>query len=393
MRGWGAALVLLLLAAPAAAQHRSSSELAQAKEYFRAGASAYEMGDYLAAIQALAAAYRVTPLPAIAFSLAQAERRQYFASRDRAHLDRAIELYRIYLSQVATGGRRADATDALAQLEPLAALSPASSQTSPAAVDKTRLMISSPVRGAVVALDGSESMEAPVIREVTPGMHRLRVSAPGYFDLERDVEAVAGELIPVEVPLRERPATVSIRSDPEAELHVDGTFAGRVSTERRLELGSGSHVFSFARTGYEVKRVHAELPPGTARRIDASLLATPQRRAAIVLFVIGGSALGAGAVLTGLAIEREDAAQQLEDRRTRANITPAELSDYSQAKRQRDRLRIAAGATFAVSLASAVTGLFLYAFDEPDLREPAAGPELRLTAAGPDLTVTGRFRF
>ena len=73
--------VLAFLLAPSVAR---ADDLADAKNYFKAGASAYAAGDYLAAIQALDAAYRLTPLPAIAFSLAQAERRQYFASREPA---------------------------------------------------------------------------------------------------------------------------------------------------------------------------------------------------------------------------------------------------------------------------------------------------------------------
>src|SRR6187399_1040248 len=106
-RSFAVVLVLASLAAPARADTMSD-----AKNFFKAGAAAYTAGDYLAAIQALDAAYRLTPLPGVAFSLAQAERRQYFVSREPAHLVRAIELYRVYLKQVASGGRRADATDA-----------------------------------------------------------------------------------------------------------------------------------------------------------------------------------------------------------------------------------------------------------------------------------------
>ena len=65
-RWWGAAALsalLVCLAAPVAAQE--PSQLERAKASFKAGANAYAAGDYLAAIQALEAAYELTPLPAI----------------------------------------------------------------------------------------------------------------------------------------------------------------------------------------------------------------------------------------------------------------------------------------------------------------------------------------
>src|SRR5688500_17158460 len=158
--------------------------VAQAKASFKAGAAAYELGDYLAAIQALEAAYRLTPLPAIAFSLAQAERRQYLIGRDAAHLSRAIALYRGYLRDVGSGGRRTDALEALGQLEPMAATTgvivpPALGTGGPptASVPQTRLMISCDAPGAQISLDGARTAPAPLIAQVAPGTHGVEVGA------------------------------------------------------------------------------------------------------------------------------------------------------------------------------------------------------------------------
>src|SRR3954454_18903721 len=81
------------------------SDLERAKESFKAGATAYAAGDYLAAIQALDAAYQLEPLPAIAFSLGQAHRRQYFVDHDPEHLDRSIALFRQYVELAPSGSR------------------------------------------------------------------------------------------------------------------------------------------------------------------------------------------------------------------------------------------------------------------------------------------------
>src|SRR6478609_7846614 len=144
------------------------SDLERAKESFRAGATAYAAGDYLAAIQALDAAYQLTPLPAIAFSLAQAHRRQYFVDHAREHLQRSIALFRQYVELAPTGARRADALDALSQLEPLAAAhpkTPQSGENSAEAVRRTRVLVTTDAPGAQLALDDTSAVPSPLIRE------------------------------------------------------------------------------------------------------------------------------------------------------------------------------------------------------------------------------------
>jgi tetratricopeptide (TPR) repeat protein len=384
----------------AAAQEPASRDLAKAKSFFSAGAAAYEMGDYAAAIQALEAAYELTPLPAVAFSLAQAERRQYFVSHERARLERAIELYRTYLRAVETGGRRADATDALGQLEPLAALSAPSDDTSAesaeAARERTRLMITCAVPSAQVALDAAAPVAIPLIARVAPGTHRIVVSAPGYFPTERSVEAVPGELLPLEVSLREQPASVTVTASPESDLHVDGTFMGRAGSRRRFELSRGEHQLTLSKTGHEIARVKAELAPGEAREIAVDLATTTQRKWSIAMFVASGGALLVSGALTGIALDRERSAREIELERRMGNITPAQLSEYDETKRDRNRLRGVAATGFAVSLAGAVTGLLLYLLDEPDLREPRDAPALRVDVpvpGSPAASLTGAMRF
>jgi len=362
-----------------------SRDVERAKEYFRAGGAAYAAGDYLAAIQALESAYAITPLPAIAFSLAQAERRQYFASREPARLKRSIELFRLYLDQVKSGGRRADATDALAQLETLAATegqvggrrpsggrADASAGTSAPArkqIEKTRLMVSCEATRATISLDGGKPVRSPLIAEVTPGKHALTVSAPGFFTETRSASAVAGSLVPVEVRLRERPAMVLVRGQADADLYVDGAFAGRIGAGRHVELVSGPHLLSVAQNGRQVVRVETELGPGERRAIDAKLEWTGERRAAMALFVTSAAALGGGMFLTALAIREENQAEGILGRKASSNISPADLSDYDDAIRARDQFRTAAVASFAASAGALVTGAVLFAFDKPDLKD------------------------
>ncbi len=365
-----AGMLSVLSPALAFAQGR---DVDRAKEYFRAGAAAYAAGDYLAAIQALESAYAITPLPAIAFSLAQAERRQYFASREPARLRRAIELFRLYLEQVKSGGRRADATDALAQLEMLAVTGgKRSGETGVLARQesaKTRLMVSCEAPKATISLDGAKPVPSPLIAEVKPGKHTLTVSAPGFFTDTRSASAIAGSLVPVEVRLRERPAIIFVRGQSDADLYVDGSFAGRIGSGRRLELASGSHLVSVAKNGRKVVRVETELGPGETRTVAAKLEWTGERRASMALFVTSAAAFGGGMFLSALAIREENRAEGILGRRTSSNISPADLADYEDAIRVRGQFRAAAVASFAASAGALVTGAVLYAFDKPDLKE------------------------
>src|SRR5436305_266246 len=83
----------------------------KAEQYFHAGAEAFKQQRFSAAAEAFEAAYKEEHLPEIAFSTAQAYRRQYFISPKLAFAQRAVELYRVYLDAVKSGGRIGDASD------------------------------------------------------------------------------------------------------------------------------------------------------------------------------------------------------------------------------------------------------------------------------------------
>ena len=208
-----------------------------------------------------------------------------------------------------------------------------------------------------------------MIAEVTPGKHALTVSAPGFFTETRSARAIAGSLVPVEVRLRARPAIVLVRGQADADLYVDGAFAGRIGTGRRLELVSGPHLLSVARNGRKVVRVETELGPGERRAIDAKLDWTGERRAAMALFVTSAAALGGGMLLTALAIREENQAEGILGRKASSNISSADLRDYDDAISARDQFRTAAVASFAASAGALVTGAVLFVFDKPDLKE------------------------
>jgi tetratricopeptide (TPR) repeat protein len=362
----------LLALLPARALAQTAQELERAKASFKAGATAYAAGEYLAAIQALDAAYALTPVAAIAFSLAQAERRQYFASHERVYLDRAITLFRRYVDQVPTGGRRADALEALSQLEPLAAVS--AGATSRAAPDgdtnrRTRLMITSEAPGARLSLDGGPPAPSPLIREVPPGQHKVEVSADGFFPDQRQVTAIQGELIPEAVSLRERPSKLTLSIPSSAEVFIDGSFATRGGDHLSMELPSGTHRMAIAEPGHRVLLRTLELERGQSQDLQVTLERTPQRKAAVVLLLSGAAAFGTGVVLGALAIHAEDRAQDFLTKQAQGNVSSGDLSSYESSVTERNRYRVATGISLAASAGLFITSLFLYELDHPSAEQ------------------------
>ena len=347
-----------------------ASDLARAKESFKAGATAYAAGDYLAAIQALDAAYQLTPLPAIGFSLGQAERRQYFVDHGRSHLERAITLFRQYIEGSPGGSRRADALDALSQLEPLSAAQPQS--TAPIghraddAVRRTRVLITSDAPGARIVLDGSVASASPLIREVEPGKHRVQVEAPGFYPTQREVTAITGELLLTQMALRERPSTLALWTSPDADIYVDGGFVSAGGGGVILQLGSGKHRIAVGQKGYRVAVRDVTLLRGKAQTLRVELEQTPQRMTSEGLFIAGGAALGSSLIFSALAIQSEGKAESFLARQAHGNVSSSELYRYGTTIIDRDRYRIATSASLAASAGLFITGLFLHELDQPN---------------------------
>ena len=114
MSRWLAVAVLVALATTARADDR---DRAVAEGFFRSGAKAYGAQSFETAALQFEQAYVILPLPEIAFSAAQAYRRAYRVVQKPQFVRRAVELYKVYLTQVKAGGRVGDAADGLGEME------------------------------------------------------------------------------------------------------------------------------------------------------------------------------------------------------------------------------------------------------------------------------------
>jgi hypothetical protein len=289
---------------------------------------------------------------------------------------------------VTSGGGRADADDAVALVERLAAL--ASAAPAAAAAEATRparLMITADAPGTRLALDGAAPVASPLIREVAPGQHRIEAAAEGFFSEQREVTAVAGELIPAVLVLRERLGAVTVTAPAGAEVYLDGVFRRRGGAPLTVELPSGPHRLTVAERGHRLSSRVLAVERGRGQDVTVSLSPTPQRRVARLLLLGSAVPLAAGLALGLAAKLEEDRAQDVLARRAQGNLSSGDLGRYQDAVAARNHFRTAAIGSLAVTGAGLLAALALHLVDYPDPEAiHATGPlalvKLRL-APGP----------
>ena len=99
--------------------------------------------------------------------------------------------------------------------------------------------------------------------------HRIRYARPGYAPLEIEVTPSPGERRTVTLALDPAFGTVSVRSDPEAEVVVDGRSMGH--TPKRLRLRTVVQTIRLIRDGYRTETRTVTPDPDRTRHIEVTL--------------------------------------------------------------------------------------------------------------------------
>ena len=368
---------LMLWLGASAAGATDPSQLEQARAYFNVGVRAYDAGQYADAVQALQQAYKLTPRDGLLFSLAQAHRKQYFVGKKPDDLRAAIKYYRDYVGRVTRGGRVSEAADALAELEPLTAKlesEPSAPAPVPEAKPVTQIMISSQARGVRVFLDGHPAGKLPFVSDIEPGQHHLRLSAPGYQDYTRDIRVLPGSIVPLDVPLADEPARLSVRAPSGARISVDGGEIGTAPLAA-IRLAPGRHFIAVTANGRDPFARTLELGRGRSVAVEARLTTSTQRTVSWVLIGAGASGLVVSGVLALGAYRKQNDAQSILDRRTTENISAGDREAYTSLRDQRDSFRTASLLSAGTGLAFATAGGLLFAFDEPRVAPPSGPAE------------------
>lgn len=394
-----AVLVVMLVAGVAHAEDR-----AKAEQYFRAGAQAFKNQSFAAAAEQFELAYREMPLPEIAFSTAQAYRRQYLIEPKPEYVKRAVELYRLYLSRVKKGGRTGDASDGLYEMEreldrltaqgtrigelvarpaTRLAVSVGIAGENRAAPNDLSVLPATDTSGVHATLDG-KPVELFVPVDVTPEVHVVKVTAAGYFPLQVERRVVEGATELVEVELKPEPAHLAIETEGGAQIAIDGRPSAPVS-----EVVAGKHVVVVTRRGREPVVRELELGRGETKKLEVSLGYTGKRR--MLPWLVGGA--GAFAVLSGLsvlgALSEDGKMSSLASTYRTSGFTVDQLAEYRSDAQRRDDLRSSSYVLGGVAVAVGLAAAAVYYLDNPQPSERAIVPIATPTSAG--VGVVGRF--
>jgi hypothetical protein len=133
------------------------------------------------------------------------------------------------------------------------------------------IFISSSPLGADVYLDGSYRGTTPlVVKDVDVGLHRVKVSKPGYKESTDYVYVSAGKRISVQFSLSVQPASIYVLSTPSgANVYLDGEYRG--TTPTGLSVSPGSHEIKLTKPGYKDYNTTIFIGAGEIRRIQAKL--------------------------------------------------------------------------------------------------------------------------
>jgi len=373
-----------------------ADDRATAERYFRAGAKAYAAQNFQAAAVNFDEAFKALPMAEIAFSGAQAYRRLYQIDPKPEYVRRAVELYQVYLKDVKTGGRVGDAADNLAEMKrELAQLEAAGVKTTALATrPKTRLGINvsvvdqakaelgalreigdatgeTAIKGLTATIDGSR-VEAFALVEVDAKEHAITVAADGYFPVEKKAVAVDGQSTFVDVELRPMPAKVTIKTESDARILVDGRAAA-TAPSAAIDVPAGKHLLAVLRRGREPFAQELTVTRGQQLAVTAKLQPTARRRAVPWLFTTAGI-LTAGALTTGtFAYLKDSKASDLRGQIEMGNRPASDADAYMKAVDARDRFAMWTWILGGGAVAAAGTGTLLFVFDSPSAESATIG--------------------
>ncbi|MBA3455753.1 MAG: PEGA domain-containing protein [Deltaproteobacteria bacterium] len=397
-------MVLVLCTATARAEDTKAAE-----RYFRAGEKAYKAQNFAAAAQNFEEAYRAAAIPEIAFSAAQAYRRQFRVDPRPEYVKRSVELYTEYLDKVKTGGRVGDAADSLGEMKreldklggmSMVKLAPVVART---ALGINALLENESQGGAmreiadlpdaatvkVIATIDGKPVPAYEMIDLEPGPHAIHVEAEGYLPVDRTDRAFKGAAVFVDVKLLPKPAQITVQTDPGARIRVDGRPVGMAPAT--FEVPAGRHVVAISRDGREPIAREIIVTRGQKLTVRESLVKTVRRRSVPWAFAASGGLL----ILTGVVgvyatVQDARAADKFDAITQRGDAQDDDRRAYDEQLERRDDAITGTWILGGLTVGVAAIATALYVFDSPSDDRVRVTPMMSAGGGG-GAQVIGRF--
>ena len=243
------------------------------------------------------------------------------------------------------------------------------------------------IKGLVATIDGNP-IEPFALADVEAKPHTISVHADGYFPVDKQALAVAGQASLVEVELVPMPGTLVVHTDGDAHLAIDGRA---VTSGARLpfDVRAGNHLLTVTRDGREPFGRELVVTRGAHLTVDAPLVKTSRRRAVPYVLSAAG-VLAAGTITTGVvALVYDGRASDLRTQIAAGNRPPSDGDRYTADVSSRDHFVTATWALGGAALAATAVAGALYFFDHPSSDGVRLAPVVSESGAG--AVVMGQF--
>jgi tetratricopeptide (TPR) repeat protein len=329
--------VILILLGQTAAPMASSEDKVKAQSLLKEGATLYEQGNLVDALDKFDQAYAAYPSPKLLFNIGQ-------SARGLGRLTRALEAFQRFLTE---------ATDAPDDMLSTARTSVAELQSK-----LGRLRIRCTAQGAEITVDGKVVGTTPMPNEiwVTPGSHQIAARHPDNTPSLLQIDVVAESINTVEIAMQPLPLAQPLSERPQ----TPQTAAGRhkpLSSAARDSLSDAAAEREQARDGWWLGRKWTWVAAGSA-----------------VVFA-------GGATIAGLAMQSKydslDRSCGQASASAGASYVGCSESDINQATLRRNVANVLWGMTGAAAITA---GALYYMEGQPIQVAPLAGDRIGLVA-------------
>ncbi len=225
--------------------------------------------------------------------------------------------------------------------------------------------------------------ETPIELALPPGDHRAFIEKDGYAPIERTQKIVRGDTVVVDLPLSPLPVLVTVQTDPEATVLLDGD---QIEANSALNVQPGPHYVRVELNGQVAERDVTVEVGGPSVVLTMPLEgqgSEPRERPRLRNAAIGTAA--STLVTAGVALGLSLRARSLNDEQSNAAAAyrmsgdEADLRNAEHLADRTDRFNVAADVLWGTTIALGVSAIVLYGVHRK--RQKREAPEVAVSVS------------